>query len=152
MPKGLGSLQSKYRYLCSITLMSGLLLQYPAGWLSDRFDRRKVIFSVTFIVATISTLMSISTSFPLLYLFIIMSILSGFSTTLFPLCMAYANDYVDANEMLKTARRTQPGMGNWGRNWTAFCRYGDAVVWSGWTFYPWCRSGNPLFLAISSGE
>ena len=101
--KGIGLTTVEISLFMSITLMSGLLLQYPAGWLSDRFDRRKVIFSVTFIVATISTLMSISTSFPLLYLFIIMSILSGFSTTLFPLCMAYANDYVDANEMLKTA-------------------------------------------------
>lgn len=101
--KGIGLNTAEISLFMSFTLMSGLLLQYPAGWLSDRFDRRRVILGVTFFVALLSALMSLSTSLPLLNLFFLMSLLSGFSTTLYPLCMAYANDYVDTNDMLRTA-------------------------------------------------
>lgn len=83
-----------------IALLFGgaLLLQYPIGWMSDRVDRRKLIFSLAALGAAFCL-----TGWLLgggLWLFMTVAFLAGGVTTpLYALFLAYTNDNLTPEEM-----------------------------------------------------
>ena len=96
-------------------ILGGLFLQYPIGYLSDRFDRRLVIIgtSVTLAAMCILTIwlstgpwwailfyVDSSTRWPFLLttLFI-----GGIAATLYPLSVAYANDYLEPHQLVSAS-------------------------------------------------
>jgi len=85
-------------YFVTAIYFGGLLFQYPIGYLSDRFDRRYLIIAVTAIgaLAAVAALFS-GDSFTLLL--IVALIIGGTSNPLYSLLMAYANDYLDYDQM-----------------------------------------------------
>ncbi len=114
----IGFTQGQIATFMGITVIGGLVFQFPVGWLSDRFDRRWVIVGATLAAALASFVVVVvirqgyfaintpSGTFRLLYapyripLYIISATYGGFIATIYPLCVAYANDYIDAQDMV----------------------------------------------------
>ncbi len=75
-----------------------LLLQYPFGWLSDRMDRRKLIFGAAALGAASCALgwLSGDALWPLMAAAFFAG---GVTTPLYALFLAYTNDFLSADEM-----------------------------------------------------
>ncbi len=75
----------------------GMILQYPIGWISDRMDRRVLIF----IVCTIGTIFSFGANLfdNFIWLLIVAFIIGGVSNPLYSLYIAYTNDYRDHGDV-----------------------------------------------------
>ena len=75
----------------------GMILQYPIGWVSDRMDRRVLIFIVCSIGTFFSFAANLSDSF--IWLLIVAFIIGGVSNPLYSLYIAYTNDYLGHDDM-----------------------------------------------------
>ena len=75
----------------------GMILQYPIGWVSDRMDRRVLIFIVCSIGTFFSFAANLSDSF--IWLLIVAFIIGGVSNPLYSLFIAYTNDYLEHDDM-----------------------------------------------------
>ena len=81
------------------TLFAGaLVLQYPIGWLSDRIDRRKLIFGTAALGAA-SCLLGWITGGGLWPLMAAAFLAGGVTTPLYALFLAYTNDALSAEDM-----------------------------------------------------
>jgi len=87
--------------LMGATVTGGIVSQWPIGYLSDRFDRRRVIVAVA-LLAAIFALLAASfgeTSFALL---LGLAFLFGCMTLpMYSLCIAHANDYLEPKQMVQ---------------------------------------------------
>ncbi len=75
-----------------------LLLQYPIGWLSDRMDRRKLIFGASLIGTTFCAL-GWATAGGFWFLMLSAFFAGGVTTPLYALFLAYTNDSLAAEDM-----------------------------------------------------
>jgi len=75
----------------------GMILQYPIGWVSDRMDRRVLIFIVCSIGTFFSFAANLFDSF--IWLLIVAFIIGGVSNPLYSLYIAYTNDYLGHDDM-----------------------------------------------------
>ena len=82
----------------STIYVSALLLQYPIGWLSDRFDRRQLIVAVAFLCAS-GALVGLFAGDRFWMLIIAAAMIGGMSNPLYSLLLAYANDYLAHEDM-----------------------------------------------------
>lgn len=83
-----------------INVLGGLLLQIPIGRLSDRFDRRRVIFFVCLALAALSGLVTVPPADARLLLLGILALQGGVAYVLYPLSLAHANDFLDPLELV----------------------------------------------------
>lgn len=85
------------------TIFAGaLLFQIPVGWLSDKIDRRFLIIGVTGMGAAMSmTAMYVGDNFTVLI--VAAFVLGGASNPLYALLVAYANDYLERDQMAAAA-------------------------------------------------
>lgn len=83
----------------SLTVWSGLLFQWPVGFLSDRFDRLTVLSILGFIVLLVSVFISVlgSLSFSLLLL---LTACFGIIFSIYPVAMARAQDNIDKKDIV----------------------------------------------------
>jgi len=85
-------------------IFGGSLLQWPLGHLSDKFDRRLVIFGVSVMAScaaiTVYYLIDSSQVMGLLAAFIF----GGSAFSIYSLSVAHANDHIDAEHVLETSR------------------------------------------------
>src|SRR5690554_2228809 len=85
----------------AVTIGAGLFAQRPAGWLSDRFDRSRMIQVNAIILTTVSLLIAlISLPGVLMWLTTLFGLLAF---TLYPLAVALANDHVDQERRVQLA-------------------------------------------------
>ncbi|WP_342070724.1 MFS transporter [Yoonia algicola] len=89
---------SEISLFISAIYVAALVLQYPIGWLSDRMDRRALIVWISLIGAAGSM---IAFLVPGYYALIVVSgaIVGGMSNPLYALLIAYANDYLEKEDM-----------------------------------------------------
>ena len=78
--------------------IGGLVLQYPIGWISDRFDRRALVLTLAaagavVIVATVMLPLNIWG------LTLVAALLGGVANPIYALLLAYTNDYLDQEDM-----------------------------------------------------
>jgi len=78
----------------------GALFQWPIGYFSDRFDRRIILTSVTFVAAGLSIFIVASSYFSLILFFILLAIYSGMSLPMYSLVIAHTNDYLQPHEIV----------------------------------------------------
>ena len=81
-------------------IFAGLVLQWPVGWLSDRFDRRKVVMWVLAGVAAASVAIVAAGDLAFLALLSLVSLFGGLAFTLYGQGLTHANDFADASELL----------------------------------------------------
>lgn len=82
----------------AIWVFAGAVFQFPAGWLSDRFDRR-IVLGVFTVGAGLSCLF-ISGSSGRLELFTGVFLFGGFALPLYSLCAAHANDHAEPGQFV----------------------------------------------------
>ncbi len=85
-------------YFITAIFCGGLVFQYPIGWLSDHFDRRFLIIAVS-AIAAITSFSALWVSESINSLVIVAFIIGGMSNPLYSLLLAYANDYLDVEQM-----------------------------------------------------
>ena len=84
--------------LVAMLFGGALLLQYPIGWLSDRMDRRKLIFGSAFLGATACGL-GWTADDDYLLLLAAAFFAGGVTTPLYALFLAFTNDYLSTEDM-----------------------------------------------------
>ena len=84
----------------AVALFGGLVLQWPIGWLSDRFDRRRVIVAVAWIAATASTVAGVGGIDSYTVLVAATALLGGMSMPLYSLCGAHTNDHLTPRQIV----------------------------------------------------
>lgn len=82
----------------AILFVGPLLFQVPIGWISDRVDRRRVIF-VTSALGAVFCLLGWTVSEDRGHLFIIAFLTGGVTMPLYALLLAYANDALSREDM-----------------------------------------------------
>lgn len=84
-------------FFMSMVILGGVVLQWPLGWLSDRYDRRMVIigcFAAVFFVSLGITFVAV----PDIALLLLGMLFGGTSFALYPLCASHVNDQVPLDE------------------------------------------------------
>lgn len=82
----------------AMLFVGALFLQYPIGWLSDRVDRRQVIFGLS-VVATGACLFGWMSGDSFWSLLAASFVVGGMTTPLYSLLVAYTNDYLTPEDM-----------------------------------------------------
>jgi len=83
-------------------IIGGLLLQWPIGRLSDKFDRRTVLFGVLLSTVGDSVLLGAFAFAEGNFLLLATAnlFLGGFLATIYPTAVAHAFDYIDRSQMV----------------------------------------------------
>ncbi|HEY7577553.1 MAG TPA: MFS transporter [Acetobacteraceae bacterium] len=83
-------------------IIGGFLLQWPIGRLSDKFDRRTVLFGV--LMATVGAAVLLGAFSMASRSFLLLAtanlLLGGFLATIYPTAVAHAFDYIDRSQMV----------------------------------------------------
>lgn len=77
-----------------------IALQWPVGRLSDLFDRRRVLTIVTFLAALAAVLATLLAERSPTGFLIVTGLFGGLSFSMYSLCIAHANDYLDPEQMV----------------------------------------------------
>ncbi len=81
-------------------VMGGVVLQWPLGKLSDVFDRRKVILGIAMSAAFAALLMDLVAGVSFVALLLACALMGGLVLSLYPLFLAYTNDWLEPNQMV----------------------------------------------------
>ena len=84
-------------------ILGGLLLQWPAGRLSDAIDRRTVIAIATLGTALAGFAIAAASGRTGAGLFVLAALYGGFSFTVYSIAAAHTNDFADPAERVRTA-------------------------------------------------
>jgi len=84
--------------LVSVTYVGALVLQFPIGWLSDRIDRRWLILGLSGLGGAAALTAFLLPGYIGLIL-VSSALVGGTSNPLYALLIAYANDYLDREDM-----------------------------------------------------
>ncbi len=94
---------SEVGYFMTAPVLSALILQYPVGRLSDRFDRRMVIMGVVIMGGIAAGLATLFGKVEFAALLFCMLIYGGSLFPLYSLCIAHANDFLTPRQMVAAA-------------------------------------------------
>ncbi|HEX5339728.1 MAG TPA: MFS transporter [Gammaproteobacteria bacterium] len=83
-----------------MTILGGLVLQWPIGTVSDRFDRQHVIGILSFAVAVASLVLVTIGGRLLPALLIAGALFGGLTFTMYPVAVAHANDHIKNSEVV----------------------------------------------------
>ncbi|MCV2880823.1 MFS transporter [Actibacterium sp. XHP0104] len=78
--------------------VGGLLLQYPIGWLSDRMDRRHLIFGAA-VIGALGALAGLAMGGVLPALVVASAVIGGMTNPLYALLIAHTNDFIEHEDM-----------------------------------------------------
>jgi MFS family permease len=85
-------------FVMSMTYLAALVFQFPIGWLSDRMDRRRLILILSALGA-VGAMASFMIGGQYWLIVASAAIVGVTSNTLYALLIAYANDYLDREDM-----------------------------------------------------
>ena len=96
----------KTAYLMFITLLGGMILQYPIGLLSDNFDRRKVLILVSslLIFISITVILIDHKNFSFEELTLIYFIFGGMSFTFYPVALSMVCDSLKSSHIVSATQ------------------------------------------------
>ena len=80
--------------------IGGVILQWPLGRLSDRFDRRMVITAVTLAAGVTALAGIVVAGISTVVLVALVCLFGGLSLAMYPLCIAHTNDYLETDQMV----------------------------------------------------
>ena len=87
-------------FFMGIAVVAGLFTQVPVGHLSDRFDRRSVIVAITIGSALMALALVFQHKLNFVPTYLWIALYGGLTATLYPLCVAYANDYLEPGQVV----------------------------------------------------
>lgn len=86
-----------------VAIIGAAVFQFPLGWISDRIDRRKVIFSSVIVGIFASIMLGLFAAQSSIHLFAIGFVFGGLIIPTYGLCAAHANDYANKGEEVATS-------------------------------------------------
>lgn len=86
-----------------VSILGGLVLQWPIGRLSDRFDRRTVIVGVCIVIAALAAIIAEATHGSELRLLVLGGLFGGFAFTVYALSVAHANDFAEPDDLVEVS-------------------------------------------------
>jgi MFS family permease len=90
-------------YFLALSVLGGAIAQYPIGWLADKYDRRKVLISLSLATIVASTITIVFAKYGTIYI-LTSSFLFGFFTwPIFSISAAHANDFSKSEERVELA-------------------------------------------------
>ena len=101
--RSIGMDNAEVGYFMTAPMLGALLLQYPVGRLSDRFDRRLVILSVSIMGGVAAGLATLFGQQQFAFLILCMLIYGGALFPSYSLCIAHANDFLTPSQMVAAA-------------------------------------------------
>jgi MFS family permease len=87
-------------WFMSISIFSGLMLQWPVGIFSDRLDRRRFLAAISAAVAVISLVIALFSENSRLLLFVMAIAYGGTVFTLYPVSVALTHDLVAPKDVV----------------------------------------------------
>ena len=84
-------------------ILAGMVLQYPIGRISDKFDRRFVLVFASLASSFAAITVIWATSQSILILIIAIAVYGGFSYTIYPLSASQVNDLAEPNLLVQVA-------------------------------------------------
>ena len=88
-------------FFLALFIFGGALAQYPAGWLADRYDRRKVMFSFSAVAVAACLLVIALTDFGAEGMLAASVIFGAATYPIYSIAAAHANDHVDPDHMVE---------------------------------------------------
>ncbi|MGI9311474.1 MAG: MFS transporter [bacterium] len=87
-------------YFMLAPVLATVLLQWPIGKLSDRFDRRAVIVAVTALAAAAAALCAYAARLSDWHAIVLFGLFGGFSLPMYALFVAHTNDHLRPDQMV----------------------------------------------------
>ncbi len=84
-------------------IMSGMVLQFPIGRLSDYFNRRTILMIVALATAGAAVAVIWATGQAPIWLYIMGGFFGAFCYTVYPLCAAQVNDLADSKKLVQVS-------------------------------------------------
>lgn len=78
----------------ALTIFGGVVFQFPIGWLSDKYDRRKVLIGVAIATAASCAMAVFLSAVSIYALYFAMFMIGGTSLTIYGLASAHTNDHL----------------------------------------------------------
>ncbi|KZD07282.1 MFS transporter [Oceanibaculum pacificum] len=100
---GMGMSVAAISAFMSATILGGLVLQWPIGRLSDRYDRRTVLVAVLFVTALASLGVVLAVDLPWEAFLLLAAIQGGASFVIYPLSVAHTNDHIDSADLVQAS-------------------------------------------------
>jgi MFS family permease len=88
----------------TVTLVGGLVAQFPVGALSDKFDRRRMMLVLTIVAAATAAAMALFGTYAPLALLALGFLMDAAAHPLYSLSVAQTNDYVERAEFVPASR------------------------------------------------
>lgn len=85
-------------FFMSLCILGGGLMQWPMGWLSDNFDRRKILMGGSFATAGLAALVAVGGTIKPDLLVYMAFMFGAASFPIYAVTVSHANDYVQAEE------------------------------------------------------
>ncbi len=84
----------------AVSILAGVLTQYPVGRLSDRMDRRTVIAGICILTTVIAATLAILRTLPEVLFYVLTALFSGLVLTLYSLAVSHVNDKLEPAQMV----------------------------------------------------
>jgi MFS family permease len=98
--QGVGLALAEVSFFVSAIILGGMILQWPIGRLSDRFDRRQVLTVATVLAGAVSVAGAVVGPSDPIVLLGIGGLLGGLSFPIYSLALAHTNDFLDPKQMV----------------------------------------------------
>ncbi|WJR65631.1 MFS transporter [Neorhizobium sp. CSC1952] len=89
--------------MVSITIFAGAIMQFPAGRLSDRMDRRHVLAALSAAAALAGLAVFIIRPLDVYGIVVLVAIYGAAANALYPIAVAHANDFASSEDFVKVS-------------------------------------------------
>ncbi|OJF94539.1 MFS transporter [Pararhizobium antarcticum] len=96
-----GLTDSNVALMMSTTIFAGAVMQFPAGRLSDRIDRRYVLAALSCIAAVAGLSIFLVEPSSVLMLMVLVGIYGATANALYPIAVSHANDFATPEDFVK---------------------------------------------------
>lgn len=98
-----GMHQSTIAIMVSTTIFAGALMQFPAGRLSDRMDRRFVLAGLSGVSALAGVMLFIFQPMNVYIIIALVAVYGAAANALYPIAVAHANDFASSEDFVKVS-------------------------------------------------
>ncbi|MGI2031189.1 MFS transporter [Rhizobium panacihumi] len=95
--------QTSIAAMVSITIFAGAIMQFPAGRLSDRMDRRYVLAGLSAAAALAALILLVIQPTNVTAIIILVAIYGAMANALYPIAVAHANDFAAPEDFVKVS-------------------------------------------------
>jgi MFS family permease len=89
----------------AVSILAGVLTQYPIGRLSDRMDRRTVIATMCVLATLVAAAIELLGPLPRFVFLILAALFSGAALTLYSLSVSHVNDKLEPSQMVAASSK-----------------------------------------------